>query len=471
MTETSASVPRMAHRPIRIRRRNLTDTLGAGMNWRSYVPILLVWVTFEDALRKYTGGDILVFFLKELLLLWVYFLFFASQPRRLFHLPRAAFWLPLGMLFTLAVAQAFNPTLPDFRIALIGLHNQFLYVPLVLVTYHYIQSIDDLIPLLRLMALSAIVIAGVGLAQVIIGPHFLNPENLSAMYRYEITRGTLFRIASLFIDIGRYALYLLMVFYLLLGGLLTLRSMPGRRALQLMMGFALLLVVLGALTSGTRSTLGLVAMGLVIVGLIKAPGLLMQIGIFLIVASIPLALIFSKDFDRAADFLNTYMFNPTQWGKRLDVVAYEYTKPELLRNLFTGNGTGSNSLGVQHLYGGKEPFSGSESGVGAMVFAYGMFGGLIWIWFTWSVVFTMVRNYLISRATPYAGFLLAASLLTLSHLVLLNFVSPQSFENYIGAFYLWFTVGIALKLGWLARESAARRQTSSAPFLTRDVLR
>ena len=79
--------------------------LAVLVRWRMGILLFLFWLTFEDLIRKYLGGNMFIYFIKDALLAVIYVSFFVGVARGKERLFRPKFWVPLVALFFLALAQ------------------------------------------------------------------------------------------------------------------------------------------------------------------------------------------------------------------------------------------------------------------------------------------------------------------------------------------------------------------------------
>jgi len=136
------------------------------------------------------------------------------------------------------VIQMFNPSSTSIIYGLLGMKVYFLYVPLMYVGYALLDSEEDLRRFFSFLCVLILIVSGLGLAQAIIGPSFLNPAHvqedireLSLGYRSSPISGLVaYRPTSVFVSNGRFGDFLIIswVIMLGLGGYLLLRSKRGR---------------------------------------------------------------------------------------------------------------------------------------------------------------------------------------------------------------------------------------------------
>src|SRR5712692_5656559 len=242
-------------------------------NWRSGIYLFLVWLLFEDLVRKYLGNNMLVYFGKDFLvgLTYVSFLFDLKRGGRKFFRP--PFLLPLSIFIWLGLLQVFNANSPSIWYGLLGVKVYFYYLPLMFLGYALLRSEMDLHRLLVLNVALAGIVALVGVIQAIVGPDFLNPTvlvpELAALgraYRYAPISGTqLLRPNSVFVSDGRFSSFLLLMWLLGLGaaGYLLPRTRGGRKLVLAGIALVAAAIVLsgsrGAFVYGISSALVLVA--------------------------------------------------------------------------------------------------------------------------------------------------------------------------------------------------------------------
>jgi hypothetical protein len=123
---------------------------------------------------------------------------------------------------------------------ILGLKLYFLYIPLMYLGYALMDSEQDLRRFFMFNAVLILLISGLGIAQSIIGPTFLNPptiqediRELSTLYRTSpITGLSAYRPTSVFVSTGRFQNLIIFSWMIVLGfgGYLILRSKKGRVA-------------------------------------------------------------------------------------------------------------------------------------------------------------------------------------------------------------------------------------------------
>lgn len=444
-------------------------------SWRAGFYFFLVWLLFEDLIRKYLGNNMAIFFAKDCLAGLTYISLLIAIRRNETKVFRPPFLLFLSLFFWLAVLQVFNPYSPSAFYGILGLKVDFFYVPLVFLGYALIRDERDLHRFLLVFMILAIMISGLGIAQGILGPQFLNPPTLQHDIRElgslekvtPLTDQVFFLPCSVFVSNGRFALYLILAIVVGLGsaGYFVLSSLRGRVVIYV--GIATL--VIATVLSGSRS--GLLFSMISVVALFAAFlwGAPWRWGRGRLVRAIRRSLIFAG-FALAGFML---MF-PAATGSRLGFYsqtllpsssAYElsrrswtYPMAELAKALsgrhwVVGNGTGTDTLGAQYVSEIlKEPMPdvAVEQGFGQLIVEMGILAPLLWIlWSTATVVacWTVIRTLKGTRVFP-----IGIAIVWYVFLVLfaMSYMNLDTYQNYVNNAFLWLLIGILFRLPAIA---------------------
>jgi hypothetical protein len=134
---------------------------------------VLVLTVLDGAIRKWVYNEIVVYLLKDFLLLGVYAAVFPRLWRQRERLARP-WWLlvPLGGVLLLAVLYVARS--PSLSQAAIGLRSYFIYVPLLWVAPAIIDRKRRVVAMLALLCAVAIVEVALGAVQSLAGPGVLN---------------------------------------------------------------------------------------------------------------------------------------------------------------------------------------------------------------------------------------------------------------------------------------------------------
>src|ERR1700689_4907949 len=227
-------------------------------NWRLGFYSFLIWLLFEDLVRKYLGNNMAIYFAKDVLVGLTYVALFVDIRRGRAATFRPPFRFFLYIFLWLGMVQIFNPNSPNVLYGLMGAKIYFFYIPLMFVSYALIRNDEDLRKFLVVNALLAGVISTLGIAQAVLGNGFLNPTVLAPDLRdlgdldkvSPLTNQILSLPTAVFVSTGRFAYYLIVSVILVMGsaGYLLLYTKRSRKFVYV----AFALVLSATLFSGSR---------------------------------------------------------------------------------------------------------------------------------------------------------------------------------------------------------------------------
>ncbi|MGH9682880.1 MAG: hypothetical protein ACRD4S_04625 [Candidatus Acidiferrales bacterium] len=450
-------------------------------DWRQGFYIFLVWLLFEDLVRKFLGNNMAIYFAKDVLVGLVYISFYAQVRRGRAKTFRPPFLIFLGLFFWLAIVQVFNTNSSSIFYGLLGLKLYFYYIPLMFVGYALIRSDEDLRKFFVVNAVLAGVIGALGIMQAIIGNSFLNPVTLAPALQElgdldkvtPLTNQILSLPSSVFVSSGRFAIYLIVAAILMMGaaGYLLLYTKRSRKLIYAAFG-----IIGGAtLFSGSRGAVVYVcASALVLaVGFLwgapwrwgQAHRLVRAIRRTFIVAALALAALLLAFPDAAGSRLayytqtlspnsSAYAVSARSWSYPIENLKLAFTNP----NWVLGNGTGTASLGTQYvasMLGTPTTTSWVEEGYGAMILEMGIIAPFLWILWTAALLigaWKVVRSLRQTRFFP-----IAFAIFWWAFLLLYPFTygGLASYQNFVCNAYLWLLIGILFRLP----EIYARKHT------------
>jgi hypothetical protein len=441
-------------------------------NWRSGCYLFLVWLLFEDFARKYMGNGPALFFGKDVLAGLMYISLFVEIRRGREKTFRPPFLLPLAIFVWLGAVQIFNQNSPHILYGLLGFKVYFFYVPLMWVGYALIRSDQELQKFLVGNALLAIVIGGLGIAQAIVGNSFLNPvvlapelRDLGDLNKVTPLTNQVFNLPdSVFVSAGRFDMYLIVAFILVLGtaGYLLLHSRRGRKIV-----FVAVAVIGGAaLFSGSRGTVVYIAASTLVlaVGFLwgapwragQAHRLVKAIRRSFIVGALGLAAVLLLFPDEAGSRIAFYTetLSPNSSAYAVTNRSWDYPIQNLMSvfgepNWFLGNGIGVASLGAQYvakLVHQQAPNLWVEEGYGVLIIELGILAPFLWLLWTGALLFfswKMVRRLRETRFFP-----IAFAIFWYAFLLLYPFTygGLSAYQNYVCNAYLWLLIGILFRL-------------------------
>ncbi len=441
-------------------------------NWRAGFYFFIVWLLFEDLMRKFLGNSMIVYFAKDFLAALTCIALLIEIRRGREALFRPPFMLWLSLFFWLGFLQVFNPNSPSILYGLLGVKLYYSYIPLMYAGYAIIRSEEDLHHFLMINLGLAGVISFLGIVQAVVGPSFLNPavlapeiRELSQLERYSpITHQSVFRPSSVFVSDGRFAWYLALAWMIGLGttGFLLFKSRRGRKIAFT----AVALIAVASLLCGSRGT----AVSFLITGVILtvafiwgAPWRQRQVYRLMkalrrsaIVAALAIGLMAFLFPTAVASRLAFYVetLSPTSESNELTSRLATYPYQNLAAafqnpNWVYGNGIGTSSLGVQYvsrLLGERSPSMGLENGYATLIVEMGILGPVLWTF--WTVALLIPAWRIVRRLKGSSLFPTAMALFFFCFylLVLQTYGGLLAYQNYVNNAYLWILIGVLFRL-------------------------
>jgi hypothetical protein len=454
-------------------------TVAMLRNWRTGFYVFLVWLLFEDLIRKYMGNDMRIYFAKDYLALITYVSIAVAIGRRRAVLFRPRFLFFFSLFFWIAALQVLNPETPSIWYGLLGMKLYFYYVPMMFVGYALIENETDLSRFLTINMLVALAIAGLGIAQSILGVKFLNPavlapdlKELASLHRIApISGAVVYRPTSVFVSDARFASYLAMIWCVALGatGYQFLRGPKAKGRTILFLGAGV--VAIAAFMSGGRGvTVSVLGTAVILTAAFlwgapwrwrQAHQLVKSIRRGLLASLLAFGLIiivFPKEIGARFAFYEETL-SPYSPKNELQHRVFGYTWAETAKafsypGFWTGHGTGTTSLGTQYvrrILGQVRPQYAVEAGWGNLVIEMGILGLILWLsWFT-ALMVTMWAVAKRLKETPY--FPLAFAILYYSFLLLgpMTWGGLDLYENFVMNAYFWLLLGVFFRLPFLAK--------------------
>ena len=383
------------------------------------------------------------------------------------------------LLVWFGIMQIFNPASSTIVYGLLGVKLFFWYLPLYFVGYALFDSEADLRRFFRINAWIALIITGLGVAQSIIGPSFLNParpaeeiRELSTLYRVSPITGLVsYRAPSVFVSAGRYTNYLLIAWVLTLAftGYLLLRHRRGRN-----IAFISLAVIYAAIIlSGSRGVfLWTAGAALIIVfgflwgapwrqrEVLRVFRTVQRAALAVALAMVALFFVFPDALlARLAIYSET--LTPGAATSELQNRTWDYP----LRNFLGafnydrwpyGYGIGTSSLGVQYVakfFHGAPMGVGVEGGFGTLIVEMGV-GGLF-LWLVMSIAILVSSWKVVKKLRGSAWFPIAFAIYLYAFVLLLpmTFTSMLAYEDFVINAYFWTLLGILFRLPTLSLSS------------------
>jgi len=441
-------------------------------NWRRGLYALVAWVLFEDLVRKYLGNNMMIYFGKDILALVIYLSYFRARRQQGLEKFRPPFRIALLLFVWFGLIQVFNPSSRSILYGILGMKVDFIYMPLVYIGYALLESEEDLYRFFSYLSALFMIVAGLGLAQSIVGPTFLNPSriqedirDLSTLYRTAPISGLVaYRPTSVFVSASRFGDFLVMSWMVSLGigGYLLLRSRRGRALTFTTVGViaaaSLMSASRGVFMWNSGTALVIVAgflwgapwrqrEALRVMRAIQRTALMVGCGLILLLT------IFPKELgSRLAIYSETLMPNsPTS-----ELVHRTQTYPwQQLSYAFMypdwpyGYGLGTCTLGVQYvtrIMHAQSMNMGVESGYGNLLLELGIVGLLLWILLGASILISASKVVLQLKGTPWfpLSFTIALYAFLLFFPMMFTGVSP--YQDFVLNSSVWLLLGVLFRL-------------------------
>lgn len=454
-------------------------TLPAVALWRGGLAALLCWLMVEDLVRKMSGNALAIYFVKDVLY-FVVLIGLMTDPavRGVWRRASARTRVPLYALAAWAIAMSVPTGLSDWRLPAVGLRLDFLYAPLVVAGWMIGARAASLWRWLRGLAVLGAAACAVGLVQAVIGSGFLAPDRPTPGLGLLVTvRGLpgeapVYRPSGTFVSSGRYASAAGITLGVALAALLLKEGRRGGSA-------AIAAGVLGGAgaswVSGGR--IGILLAGTLVALSAIAPAWSLRKATLVrslriagvgLAAVVVLAVAVPDLFtSRLAWYRETLTpgSSESEWGFRKSSYVGSTVAGIRLGGLF-GQGTGSESLGKQYLYGGEDySLQGQyqvEGGYAAVAVEWGVVGLCLWVTWTAAWLRALWCSVTRVRGTPAAGAGLVLFCWLSFFLVVWFFVGMQQFQNYLANAYFWLLSGVLLGLPAATGDEAVRADSAAA---------
>lgn len=441
-------------------------------DWRRGVYLLVAWILFEDFVRKYLGNNMAIYFAKDVLAILLYLSFFRARAAERLEKFTIPFRIPLLIFFWFCLLQMFNPASPSIFYGILGMKVNFLYVPLILIGYAFAENEENVRTLLSFICALILIVAGLGLAQSIIGPTFLNPQTLqedirelSTTYRAAPISGLLaYRPTSVFVSAGRFQDFLIVAWVISLGysGYLILRSRQGRTLAFSTVG----VVAAASLMSASRGvfmwnagTTLLITAGFLwgapwrqreairVVRAIQRTCLLIGVGLIILLT------IFPKELgSRMAIYSETLMPNSpaSELVKRTQTYPLKQLELAFEHDRWPyGYGMGTCTLGGQYvvrIMKAAPVWVSVESGFGNLLIELGILGLIFWLMLGVAVAVSAYHVVAKLRGTPWFPLVFAIWLYAILLIFPMMFTGASAYQDFVLNSNLWLFLGVLYRL-------------------------
>jgi hypothetical protein len=457
--------------------------IAAWRNWESGLQALLVVVVIEGAVRKWflPSASELVYFYKDFLMAVVVISYLAKKRKAplLIKHELKFFWITLIAFALYAAAAISNPSLPHPLVGLLGIKAYLLYVPLAFLLPRMFTNKEKLLAFLRWYLIIALPVVALSVIQ------FVDSDVNSTLNRYawdektmavigsetgvarfeDSTGSTYVRVTGPFSFLSGLAIYLPVMFALLLGLISQRSRQPLPKGFRWIYHVSLAAVVMAAFMTGSRGAvinIGIVA--LIFYGLASKKDLLRRLRqavIGAVLISVALTIVFPQAFDA----LYTRTFGgeeQVEEGQGRIAEAFRLPFDEAAYAGAFGYGVGATQNATPILMSKLNlPFMGEripiyyESEAGRVMLELGVVGYLLHLLLRLGILVTLLRTCFSIRDAESKALAVAALAALVFPLVIGGAVSQHT-QNV----YQWFLIGVPLAL--LNAEKLSKQV--SAPY-------
>lgn len=429
--------------------------------WQNGVYLLFLWLPFDDLIRKYFGHSLIIYLVKDLLVVYILISYFINKKNVSIIKTKipSGLVISLFLYFFISLLGALNPMLSNIIIPFVGMKLVFYYVLLLFIGYWFSSDLNNVKNALKVIWATGLVVAVIGIVQAYINPDFLRPkpEPGYEAVRLWMTRGEGIQyVSSVFLSPGRYVFFLINIFAFGIA-LLEFQTTKRERAIFLTGNG---IVALGLFTSGART--GIVALILFIIGMLlmnrflrrgrhtkqyasKSRNKFKPIILIMSMALIFLVVFYKEESFNIATFYKESLMTPEVDSGFLSRIKSNLDFSDLdIRTWLFGNGTGSSSFGVYYFV---EDFNypNIEGGYIGIIWELGIVGLLCYVWVALNLSKICFPSGRLIKESISEKLIVAFGPLIILELWILNIMGPI-LQQYVVAIYLWFFTGIILGL-------------------------
>lgn len=416
-----------------------------------------VWVHFEDLVRLVTE-NLAVFFVKVGLLAALFIGYYTGRQGRV-GAPKNPIAIPLFLYTLMVFLQCFNPNITHPLLPLVGIHSKLLYILLMPIAMAYFDSKWKVRQYLAFLLMVLALESGVSLLQYFNDPMWwykmlsLNAKAEVIGQRPFAMTDTLLKTGSIFNNPGRFGQLIIVCFIVCLGAFGLFYKTRLRLAFWAVCVAAIF--VGGVLIPSGRAIFYVAVLSLAAIFLVhnrpaKARRYAIALLPFVILAGNWIIL---QTDPNIKEFFLESLSSSTQRGDSVgDRVqrGLHQLYSSVVNEGLTGHGTGTSSQGRQYIVSAAA-FGGKENGYAALIWEFGVFGALLWLFLMGVMVRKAWNVYVAVRETEYSKLAFSFVVLLIAALIL-QYVGMQYLENYIVAMHFWTFMGLLFALPRLAKQ-------------------
>jgi hypothetical protein len=435
-------------------------TLIGVQSWRLAVVLALVYLPVQGllwvALYPHTAPAALAKDFLFVIPAYIGFFYSCMKSKQNFVFPGFPL-LAVVLLAGLVVAEIFNPLLDSLLVGLVGAKVWLFYIPMAFLGYHLVRNRRDLDRLLKIMCLTAIIPAVIGITEAVLyyTGHSSFVYSLYGSAGSAATQGFASinvggagfrRVPSTFSFVAQY--YIFMTSMVAFGYAWWRRAAAGSWSRRWRLAVWLLFLV-AALTSGARGALPFVPLLLIAILLIDGRLGFSSVGVFAALGA-GLALMIALVGASATGTVSDLFTNARVQIHSVFITGLR----DASHHLFLGSGTGSDTNAARYVSGSFSATGGwQESYLAKSILELGIVGLALIATVFGSII---VRGLRIRRRLRDPGLIaMASAILGLMIWGIAYTVKGQYLDFDPLNLYFWLFTGILFKLAALDRAAAS----------------
>ena len=438
-------------------------TLIGVQSWRLAVVLALVYLPVQGllwvALYPHTAPAALAKDFLFVIPAYIGFFYWCIKSKQNFVFPGFPL-LAVVLLAGLVVAEIFNPLLDSLLVGLVGAKVWLFYIPMAFLGYQLVRNRRDLDRLLKIMCLTAIVPAVIGIVEAVLyyTGHSSFVYSLYGSAASAATQGFASinvggagfrRVPSTFSFVAQY--YIFMTSMVAFGYAWWRRAAAGSWSRRWRLGIWLLFLA-AALTSGARGALAFVPLMLIAILLIDGRLGVSSIGPIAALGA-GLVLMIALAGASATGTVSDLFVNARVQLHSVFITGLR----DASHHLFLGSGTGSDTNAARYVSGAFSATGGwQESYLAKSILELGIVGLALIAAVLGSIV---VRGFRIRRRLRDPGLIaMASAILGLMIWGIAYTVKAQYLDFDPLNLYFWLFTGVLFKLAVIDRAEAAPRE-------------
>jgi len=429
----------------------------SALNWRRHlIPAIFAYVCVEGFLsllfRQYKASLLL----KDFLIVIAYVSFIMEMVSKQRFVFFRGILVPMGVIALLAIAQVFNPALPNVLVGVVGFKILCFYMPLVFLGYYCFSNMQEIRKFLLLLLVFSIPVGMMAIWQYVEGPSALTRFGYSFEIAVVETPGSEYGVHTR--AIGTFASPGMLSWYALCTLTICVISLAlvSRLSHRLFVVGCLVLAAVTSLASGTRG--GFVVTALTIGTMLLLVGRRRHLATGAVLTAMAVAIVAVFMGQAVLGRLETLGDFDLLWARLRMPFA---TTGRALNVAPLGWGLGYGSVGTRHVIPGGQPLLLVENYWTKIAFELGWFGLLAFAWLIAASLLQGIHSYR-SCLTREARWVVGCLAVFLTGLLALSFIGT-ALDKIPANVYFWFFLGVMLRVPELPMRAPPSEPTEPVP--------